>query len=222
MNETITIRIGTPILRPGLVIETCVSGRYVGSAIHNLMAIARKYNAECNESIAKNPPCSAHDSESNRFDESLLQGQLVKFRRDKDNPHDIIGKSDPDAAREYIRQMREARPVGDPMSDLINKYPLTIDDINTERGLDISIAEQGKKDYNNFIDNINRGMVCHVGPNEDMGHATIHKVEKKEDTYTYAAGIDPIDPPPAHEPFPHSTEDAADKVESDHITDQLF
>jgi hypothetical protein len=47
-NESITIRVGTPLLRPGLTIETTVSKRYAQNALEDIMKIVRESNSGAN------------------------------------------------------------------------------------------------------------------------------------------------------------------------------
>lgn len=44
MNHTITIRLGTPLLRPGLEVETQVSLRYLVPALRDLLDRVRDFN----------------------------------------------------------------------------------------------------------------------------------------------------------------------------------
>lgn len=53
MNNTIKIKVGSPLLRPGLTIETEVSEKYAAEAAKLLIDIARSINAESPEEITK-------------------------------------------------------------------------------------------------------------------------------------------------------------------------
>ncbi len=46
MNNTYTIRVATPLLRPGLEIETEVSERYVVAVVDKLLDMVREINVE--------------------------------------------------------------------------------------------------------------------------------------------------------------------------------
>lgn len=45
-NETYRIKVSSPLLRPGLEIETEVSGRYVGKALAYILQEVRKFNEQ--------------------------------------------------------------------------------------------------------------------------------------------------------------------------------
>jgi cell division protein FtsI/penicillin-binding protein 2 len=46
MNNTYTVKVGSPLLRPGLTIETNVSERYVKNAARKLIGMVREINAD--------------------------------------------------------------------------------------------------------------------------------------------------------------------------------
>ncbi|MDD5251853.1 MAG: hypothetical protein PHT12_04450 [Patescibacteria group bacterium] len=48
-NETITITIGSPLLRPGLTLSTQVSSKYLLPALTNLLDQVRQFNQQQGE-----------------------------------------------------------------------------------------------------------------------------------------------------------------------------
>lgn len=46
MNETYEIEVSSPLLRPGIVIRTCVSKRYLAETTKDLLNIIREINKD--------------------------------------------------------------------------------------------------------------------------------------------------------------------------------
>lgn len=53
MNNTIKVTVSSPLLRPGLVLETTCSEKYAVNVLHQLMNITREFNNDCNAKVSK-------------------------------------------------------------------------------------------------------------------------------------------------------------------------